>query len=269
MLHGYEIIDAHCHIYPDSIAARAVAGIGNFYGAPTRGAGTVADLTARGAEAGVDRFLVQSVATNAHQVRAINEFICDVASRSGGRMIGLGTLYPDSPDLAGDYAHLRALGLHGVKLHPDFQRFKIDDYRCLKIYELCERDRMPILMHTGDHRYDFSNPNRMLPILQIYTELTVVGAHFGGWSVWDEASETLRGLPNFYVDCSSTMGFLQDPSAVRRLFEAYGADRVLFGADYPMWNVKDELEMLFALGLPAADLRRILSENAKRVYRFE
>lgn len=268
MLQGYEIIDAHCHVYPEKIAARAVAGTGNFYGVRSFGAGTVADLVTNGMAAGVDRFVVQSVATSAHQVRAINEFISAEAQASGGRLIGLGTLYPASPDLEGDFAHLQSLGLHGVKLHPDIQGFKIDDYRCLKIYELCERAGLPILMHTGDNRYDNSNPNRMLPILQIYTNLTVVGAHFGGWSVWAEACEALHGLPNFYVDCSSTMDFLTDRAFVRRLFDAYGADRVLFGTDYPMWSAEKELEMLFALDLPAEDLRKILSKNAKRVYRF-
>ena len=243
MLHGYEVIDAHCHVYPKRIAARAVAGTAGFYGVTSFGAGTPEDLIATGGRAGVDRFVVQSVATSAHQVRAINEFISAEAARSGGRLIGLGTLYPDSPDLAGDYAHLRSLGLHGVKLHPDIQGFKIDDYRCLKIYELCERDRMPILMHTGDNRYDNSNPNRMLPILEIYSELTVVGAHFGGWSVWSEACEKLHGLPNFYVDCSSTMDFLQDSAFVRRLFDAYGADRVLFGTDYPMWGAENSSDL--------------------------
>ena len=41
-----------------------------------------------------------------------------------------------------------SLGLKGVKLHPDMQQFKIDDYRMLKIYELCE-GKLPILIHTG------------------------------------------------------------------------------------------------------------------------
>ena len=74
-------------------------------------------------------------------------------------------------------ANLLSLGLLVVKLHPDIQAFKIDDYRCLKIYELCEEKGLPILMHTGDNRYDYSNPNRnkqvtrkhlCSPILQLF-----------------------------------------------------------------------------------------------------
>ena len=40
-------------------------------------------------------------------------------------------------------------------------------------------------MHTGDYRYDNSNPNRVLPVLKAYPKLTLIGAHFGGWSVWE------------------------------------------------------------------------------------
>ncbi len=157
------------------------------------------------------------------------------------------------------------MGLKGVKLHPDIQNFKIDDYRCLKIYELCEQEGLPILMHTGDYRYDNSNPNRLLPVLKIYTGLTVIGAHFGGWSIWQEASEKLAGLPNLYVDCSSTMGFVDKETTLKAL-KNYGADRVLFGTDYPMWDPDEELRKFLDLGLSEEENRKILSENAKKLF---
>ena len=125
--------------------------------------------------------IVQSVATTPKQVQSINEFIADTVAHANGRLTGLGTLHPNSENLREDVEHLIALGLKGVKLHPDIQNFKVDDYRCLKIYELCEEFGLPILMHTGDKRYDNSNPNRLLPILEIYDHLTIIGAHFGGW----------------------------------------------------------------------------------------
>ena len=53
---------------------------------------------------------------------------------------------------------------------------------------ICEKEKLPILMHTGDNRYDYSNPNRLLPILQIYTSLTVVGES----SVWGSSSSEER-----------------------------------------------------------------------------
>ena len=265
MIQGYTVIDSHCHIYPDKIAARAVAGTGNFYEFTAACDGTVQELLLDGAAVGIDHFVVQSVATTPKQVTSINEFIAQAVAQSGGKFTGLGTLHPESEDIAADLRHLQLLGLKGVKLHPDIQRFKIDDYRCLKIYELCEREGLPILMHTGDSRYDFSNPNRLLPVMKIYTELTVIGAHLGGWSVWDEAMEKLSDLPNLYVDCSSCMPFLPHEK-VADIIRHYGADRVLFGTDYPMFRPSAELPDFLALGFTEKENRKILSENAKRLY---
>ncbi len=265
---GYRVIDAHCHIYPAKIAEAAVRGTDNFYDLHSVYDGTTDDLIAHGDDAGVDGFVVQSVATTPRQVASINEFIASEVEKSGGRIIGLGTLHPDSEDIAADMRHIRDLGLHGVKLHPDIQRFKIDDYRCLKIYELCEQEGLPILMHTGDSRYDYSNPNRLLPILQIYTGLTIVGAHLGGWSVWDEAVNTLAGLPNLYVDTCSCVAFM-DKERYRDIIRAFGTDRVLFGTDYPMWPMEDELDTLLSLGFSDDDYRQIFAENAERIFNIK
>ena len=165
-------------------------------------------------------------------------------------------------------ARLRGLGLRGVKLHPDIQGFKIDDYRCLRIYELCEERKLPILMHTGDRRYDYSNPNRLLPVLEIYTGLTVIGAHLGGWSIWEEASRAYAGLPNFYVDCSSSFPYLNKDTA-REIIRRYGAEKVLFGTDYPMWSPEKEIETFFSLGLDENEIKCILNSNIQKLLKLE
>lgn len=259
------VIDAHCHIYPEKIAAPAVKGTADFYDIPTASDGTLATLLSIGERAGIDRFVVQSVATTPRQVQSINRFIAEEVSAHKEKLIGLGTLHPDSTDLAGDIRHILELGLHGVKLHPDIQHFKIDDYRCLKIYDLCEQEGLPILMHTGDFRYDFSNANRLVPILDIYQKLTIIGAHFGGWSLWLDACDKLAGKPNLYVDCSSSLYELDKDTAVH-LVHRYGADRVLFGSDYPIFSPDIELERFLALDLTDDERRMILSENVCCLY---
>ena len=75
----------------------------------------------------------------------------------------------------------------------------------------------------------------------------------------------LGKFDNFCVDCSSSL-YALTPEAARRVIEAYGTDRVLFGSDYPMWNPAGELERFSALGFGEEDARRILSDNARRVY---
>ena len=157
-----------------------------------------------------------------------------------------------------------ALGLKGVKLHPDIQRVAIDDPRMLKIYELCE-GRLPILMHTGDSRFDYSNPNRMKPVLDTYKNLTVIGAHFGGWSVWDEAERMLSGYERFYVDSSSSL-YEMTPERAEQLIRIYGVERVLFGTDYPMWEIKTELERFMRINLTESEREDILYNNTARLF---
>ncbi len=263
----HPIIDAHCHIYPDKIALKATMATEKFYGINhTEMDGTTAKLLQEGKKAGVTHFVVQSVATAPSQVSSINNFIARSVEESEGAFTGLGTLHPDSSDLKGDVEEIIALGLHGVKLHPDIQRFKIDDYRCLKIYELCE-GKLPILMHTGDSRYDFSNTNRLVPILEIYKNLTVIGAHFAGWSLWEQAAEELceKKYPNLYVDCCSCFYALSDEQ-IKKLINLYGADRVLFGTDYPMWQPDVELKRFFSLGLEKEQQEQILYKNAVKLF---
>ncbi len=266
----FEVIDSHCHIYPEKIVDRAVAGTDAFYSTHAACRGVVEELLESGREWGIDRFVVQSVATTPHQVERINAFIAASVAEHPDILTGLGSAHPDCTDPAAVVRSLVANGLHGIKIHPDIQGFPIDDPRMFRFYELCEEEGLPILMHTGDHRYDFSNPNRLLPVLKAFPHLVVIGAHFGGWSVWNEASKELAGMPNLYVDCSSTFPFFAgDPITLgETLIARYGADRVLFGSDFPMWSPRAELETFMKLKLSDAERRMILSENAKRVYKI-
>lgn len=267
MIKDYYVIDGHCHIYPEKIAEKAAVSVGNFYSEKPFCKGTVDDLTEIGSNCGIDRYLIQSVATTPKQVKSINEFISEIVAEQPEKFIGFGTLHPDSENQSADIDKLQELGLIGVKLHPDIQNFKIDDYRCLKIYEECEKRGLPILIHTGDYRYDNSNPNRLIPILEIYKKLTVIGAHFGGWSLWDEASQALSKFDNLYVDCSSSLSYIDRQTAVK-IIKRYGADKVLFGTDYPLHSPENELKLFFELGLSAEDNRKILSENIKRLLKL-
>ena len=260
----FKIIDAHCHVYPDRIAQKASDSTGEFYGMPSRLDGKISTLLSYGEAAGIVHFVIQSVATAPKQVSSINRFIAGAVAEGNGKFTGLGTLHPDSEDMEADVDEIRSLGLKGVKLHPDIQRFGIDEERVHAIYELCE-GRLPILMHTGDSRFDYSNPNRMEPILSRYPRLTVIGAHFGGWSVWDEATARLAKYENFLVDCSSSL-YAMSPARARELIMAYGTDRVLFGTDYPMWYPEGEIERFLAIDLDDAERANILYNNAARLF---
>lgn len=261
------IIDCHCHVYPEKIAEKAVESIGAFYDIEMTFDGKYSTLIKSMEKNGVSHGIVFSVATTPHQVHSINSFIAETVRNSGGKLSGLGTLHPDSADIEKDVEEIISLGLKGVKLHPDFQKFRIDSPECDRIYSLCE-GRLPLLLHTGDSRYSFSNPENVVPVLERYRNLTVIGAHFGGWSCWAQAAEALNKYENFYVDCSSTFHWLSCEE-VEKLIEIYSADKVLFGTDFPMWDHEKELAEFMKLSISEADREKILYGNAVKVFSLE
>lgn len=267
MIGDMRVVDAHCHIYPEKIAARAVAGTDAFYGTAARcPQGTVAELLEVGKRAGTDHFIVQSVATTPKQVRSINEFIAASVASSGGLLTGLGTMHPECEDIPAEIDHLISLGLRGIKIHPDIQARPLDHPGFLVMYECCQQKGLPVLMHTGDYRYDFSNPNRLVPVLESFPHLTVIGAHFGGWSIWEEATEKMAKYENLLVDCSSSLPFMKHPEASVGLIRRYGASRVLYGTDFPMWSPVEEVEHFLALALTERERRQIFSQNADLLF---
>ena len=213
--------------------------------------------------AGIERNLVFSTATTPHQVADINDFIHEKCLKYPA-FIGLGTLHPAMEGADEEIERIRALGLHGVKLHPDFQEFCIDDERMLPVYRRLADCRLPVLIHMGDRRYDWSAPERLARVLERVPELRVIAAHFGGYGVWDEAARVLAGS-QAYFDTSSTLPFLP-AGHVRRLIGLLGADRLFFGTDCPMWDIREEIGRFLALGLPEEDNRKILAENFLRAF---
>ena len=266
----YRIFDAHCHIYPETIAPKAVEGIDRFYDhLPFRPYdGTTGTLLRIGREAGISHFVVHSVATVPRQIASINRFIASEVALSDGAFTGLGTLHPDSEHPEQDFAELISLGLKGVKLHPDFQRFEADSAKAMRLYGLCAEAGLPVLVHTGDRRFDYSNPNRIANILRAFPKLKFIGAHFGGWSVWDEAVRMLSGFDNIVVDTSSTF-YATGRIKGRELIRKWGADRVMFGADYPMWHPQPEIDCLLEMGLAEEEYRRIFWDNAADLFRLD
>lgn len=263
------IIDAHCHIYPAAIALKAVQAVNRFYDRLPfdHYDGTADMLVASGREAGITHFIVHSVATNPGQVDAINGFIAQSVADSNSAFTGLGTLHPDAANLERDFKVLRMLGLKGVKLHPDIQGFNADDPRAMRIYALCEEAGLPVCVHTGDYRYDYSNPPRIASILRAFPKLKFIGAHFGGWSVWQEAARVLSDFENIVVDSSSTF-YALDAAQSRELIRVWGPKRVMFGTDYPMWRQQPDIDRLLALDLSDEDYEDIFWRTCATLFKI-
>ncbi len=263
-----KVINSHCHIYPEKIASKAVAGIRDFYDLDMSLNGKLDDMIRDGSSVGVTHYLVHSVATTPKQVSSINEFISESVKAYPGMFTGFGTLHPDSEDIQGDFDYLIELGLKGVKLHPDFQQFAMNEERAFRIGEVVSAGDVPMLVHCGDFRYNYSNPEQIRPFLEKFPEITFIGAHFAGWSVWEEATEKLSGYENLYVDLSSSL-YALSPETALELIHAYGSDRVLWGTDYPMWEASSEMEYFNKIDLTENERRQILYDNAAKLLKLD
>lgn len=272
MFNGRKVIDAHAHIYPQKIAEAAVRTVEGFYNNIESDynvqfnskTGEIGELLRLAEEANVVKIVVSSVATNKSQAASINNFLASCAE-SESRLIPFATLSPDMSreELKAELARVKTLKLKGVKLHPDFQQFALDGEQAFKIFEELDGS-LPVLVHTGDNRFNFSSPKQMVKAALSFKHLTFICAHMGGWSEWDELDGYLKTPNTFFDTCSSFM-FLK-PETTLKIIRTLGVERFMFGTDYPIWNYKMEWENIKAIGFTEEELDKILFENADKFY---
>ncbi len=255
------IFDSHVHIYPEKIADKASQNIGAFYDIKMDFNGSIPVLLENCKKAGIERCLVHSVATTHEQVQKINDFIALSVKEYSDMFVGFGSLHPSMSAYEADEEIKRMLeiGLMGIKLHPDFQEFNIDDKHAMALYEVID-GRLPLLFHTGDKRYSYSSPERLAVAAKRFPKQRMIGAHFGGYSEWDKAQKSLPDLENVYVDTSSSLSFIT-PEKAEEYISAFTEDRVFFGTDYPMWSAEGELERFDRLNLTETAREKILYKN--------
>lgn len=260
-----KIIDIHTHIYPDDIAKKATESVKKFYEiGDSATIGTESKLLERGKKAGIDQFVILPVAIRPDRVQTINNFV-QARAQANDCFIPFGTVHAAMDGLTDEVDRLLSLGAKGIKLHPDSQRFAIDDPRLYPMYEAV-RGRMPVLLHMGDKRYDYSHPIKLRRILDMFPGLDVIAAHFGGYSMYDTALELLQDT-SCVIDISSSIMFMQ-PGAPEGYINRYGAERIAFGSDFPMFDPVQEVATFLQLKLTDEQKEQIAHKTAQRILRL-
>ncbi len=257
-----EFIDFHTHIYPDAIAHKAAATVRAFYshGDPTI-EGTASSLLQRGVAAGISQFVILPVAIRPDKTRHINDFILHEVENER-RFLGFGTIHAAMDNLTDEVDYIQQKGLRGIKMHPDTQEFPIDDPRLFPVYEQIQ-GRLPVVFHVGDPRYDYSHPARLRKVLDLFPGLQVIAAHFGGYSMHREAYDLLKDKDCFF-DVSSSMMFMLE-GMPEEYINKYGAQRFVYGSDFPMWNPEVEMERFLRLKLTPDQLEQIAHKTARYI----
>lgn len=257
-----QLIDIHTHIYPPAIARKAAASIREFYQLGTDEMdGTADTLLLRGTQAGIDRFVVLPVAMRPERTRHINDFIIEQVAQQP-RFLGFGTIHAGMENLTDEVEYIMEKGLLGLKMHPDSQVFAIDDPRLFPAYEMMQ-EKLPVILHMGDTRYDYSHPARLRRVLELFPGLQVIAAHFGGYSMYETAYELLRDKDCIF-DVSSSMMFMERGVA-EKFINIYGAERMAFGTDYPLWDPIVETKRFLELDLTDEQFDQIGHKTAERI----
>ena len=255
-------IDFHTHVYPDAIAPKAADSIRKFYHlGDDYMDGRVQTLLDYGTRAGVEKFVILPVSLRPTNTRHINDFIIETVKKEP-RFFGYGTVHAGMQNLCEEVEYVMQNGLLGLKMHTDCQVFPIDDPRLFPVYEMAQ-DKLPIVFHMGDQRYDYSHPKRLRKVLDLFPKLQVIAAHFGGYTMYDVAAEELKGKDCFF-DVSSSLMFMEDGVA-ENYINRHGAERFVYGSDYPMWNPVVEMERFQRLKLTDAQKEQIAHITAEKI----
>ena len=162
-------------------------------------------------------------------------------------------------DLAFLEAHIDRIS--GIKLHPSLSRLPVTDAGYMPFLDLASRHRLPVLVHCGQWQ-EMASYRFVLDVAEHYPRIDFIMAHGGGnnAALRLEAPREIerRGSPrNIYIDLTGLGLWWAAEIAIERL----GADRFLYGSDFPLGHPKVLLGLIDALRIPASDKDLILGQN--------
>lgn len=237
------IIDVHTHAFPDALAGRTMDGLVKCSG-PYKPYtdGTVGGLLASMDEAGVYASFILNIATKPKQAGAIRGWAKEIASE---RILPLGSVHPESGDWQSELAAFKADGIKGVKLHPMYQAFAVDERRMFPVYEAIAAAGMFVIFHAG---VDIAFPgsrnssvDKIRRVINNFPSLKIIAAHFGGWKEWTEVYEHLCGQ-DVFIETSfihEVDGALRD-----KILLGHDRNRFLFGTDCPWGSQKEQVQVI-------------------------
>lgn len=265
-------IDFHTHAFADKIAERAIQVL-------TESAekcnmkpltnGTAGDLREKLESCGVSKAVILPIATKPTQQTVINNWAAEI---KGDFFYPFGSIHPEAEDWETELERIKALGLYGVKFHPDYQNFMVDDENMIPKYRKCAELELPVTFHAG---YDPVSPDLFhcraeaaAKVFDQVPEMTMILAHGGGMRDWDNVEKYLAGKPgSLYFDVSVIAAEIPRDQLLR-IIRTHGADRILFASDCPWDLPSNEINMINELPLSDEEKELIFYKNAMRILKL-
>ena len=256
------IIDFHTHAFIDKIAEGAIADLSAKCGEKPFYNGTLKGLTDSMEKAGVDISVVQSIATKPHQTPKINEWSYEINKLPN--IIAFGSIHPDYEDWRTELHNIKAHGLKGIKFHPDYQGFFVDEDRMIPIYQEAFKLGLIVLFHAGVDiglpKPTHCTPQRVNRVMDIFEGQKVVFAHMGAYDMWQDVEKYMAGH-DFFIDSSFALSKMNREQAMN-IIEKHGYNKILFGTDSPWTGQKEEIKFINEFGFSCEVKKALLGENA-------
>ena len=256
------IIDFHTHAFPEKIAEKAMTNLSFASGGliPQTN-GTIASLKDLMKKDGVDKSVALAIATNEKQQTAVNDFI---ASCECDEIIPFGSVFPFAENALEELERIKALGLKGIKLHPEYQQFFVDDEKMKPLYKKISDLGLIALFHAGeDIGYPapyHATPERLRKAAK-WIDSPMVCAHWGSAGLGEDVIKYLCDIP-VYFDTAFGYGTMPKDRALR-ILDKKGVDKMLFGSDCPWHAPSWEISMIETLGLSESEKEKIYHRNAE------
>ena len=261
-------IDFHVHVFPDEIAKKAVSKLSEVAEYNPTTDGTLSSTLELMKKNNTDAFVLLNIAQTPHQQEKANDFVCSLKCKN---VYPFAALHPFSEDW--EYQMDKAIdsGLKGVKLHPEYQGFDIDDMSAFKFYQRCAEKGLIMLFHGGyDPAYPFSTrafPEKAAKVVKAFAGSKIVLAHMGNPLSLYSQEDNLLGK-EVYFDISLAY-FKIPPEEASSFIKQHGANKFLYATDTP-WSRDDmTFEYLKSLSLTDEEKDMILYKNAKNLLNIE
>ena len=275
------IIDFHTHVFPPGIKKNRSKYIDSdpcfaiLYSKKDAQLATADELIASMDKDGVDISVIVNIGWTTHELCVeTNDYILESINRYPKRLVGFCAVQPNSYEAAiAEIERCAKAGIKGVgEIRPDIQLIDLGDEAVMEPFvEVLEKYQLILLTHASEpvgHEYPGKGgitPEVLYPFIAKFPELKLVCAHWGGGlPFYALMPEVKRAMSNVFFDTAASP-FLYSPQVYNQVVQLVGADKVLFGSDYPLLAQSRLLKEIRSLDLPEETKSLILSGNAQKL----
>ena len=136
---------------------------------------------------------------------------------------------------------------------------------------ILKKHKLIVLTHASEpvgHQYPGKGaitPEIIYPFITGYPDLTIICAHWGGGlPFYALMPEVKKAMSNVFYDTAASP-FLYQPQIYSHVARLVGADKILFGSDYPLLAQSRMLKEIEAVDLPREEKSLILAGNAQKL----